>query len=99
METTAAVAIVWWLSLLMTLVVTVVAAMRLVAVANVCREIHELARRVAAGAEGLAGNTAAIAKLGAVGALSPGLLPVVGEIDTAAAQIAASLSSAAAKEQ
>lgn len=90
--------IIWWVALVLALLATVVAALRLMAVVKVCGEILQLARRTVPAAQGIAQNTAAIAGLGAVIQLAPTLLSVAGQIDGSSKLIADTLDAVAPKE-
>ena len=87
--------LVWWISLALALLLTVVAASFLLRVIHECGQIVELARRTVPAAQGIARNTSAIANLGAVLKLAPTLLSVAGEIDAASRKIAVTLESVA----
>lgn len=91
----AGVLTVWWISIGLALVATLVAVVRLLRVLHHCSDILELARRTAPAAEGIARNTSAIASLRAVLTLAPTLLSVCGEIDSAAKTIGQTLESVA----
>ena len=92
------VATIWWVTLAIALVLTVVAASLVLRVVYRCGEILELARRTVPAAQGIARNTSAIANLGAVIKLAPTLLAVCGQIDGSAKTIAGTLDSVAPKE-
>jgi hypothetical protein len=91
----AAVLTIWWITIGLALVATLIAVVRLLRVLHHCSDILELARRTAPAAEGIARNTSAIASLGAVITLAPTLLSVAGEIDAAAKTIGQTLESVA----
>jgi len=92
------VATIWWVTLAIALVLTVVAASLVLRVVYRCGEILELARRTVPAAQGIARSTSAIANLGAVIQLAPTLLAVCGQIDGSAKTIAGTLDSVAPKE-
>lgn len=89
---------IWWISLALALLLTVVAAALLIRVVRLCGEILLLARATAPAAEGIARNTSSISSLGAVVTLAPTLLAVAGQIDAAAAKIATTLNAVAPRE-
>ena len=91
----AAVLTIWWITIGLALVATLIAVVRLLRVLHHCSDILELARRTAPAAEGIARHTSAIASLGAVVTLAPTLLSVAGEIDAAAKTIGQTLESVA----
>lgn len=90
--------IIWWVTIVVALGLTVVAAARLYAVVEVCGQILDLARHTVAPAAGIARNTSAIAGLGAVIQLAPTLLSVAGQIHSTSVTIASTLDSVAPKE-
>ena len=92
-----AVHVIWWVSLALALVVTIVAASFLSSVVRLCGQILELARRTVPAAQGIERNTSAIASLSAVIALAPTLLSVAGEINGHAETIGSTLESVAPK--
>lgn len=86
---------IWWISLGLALLLTVVAAFFLLKVIHCCRQIRELARKTVPAAAGIRRNTSAIANLGAVLTLAPTLLSVAGGIDAVSQKIAVTLDSVA----
>lgn len=92
---TPAVETIWWVSLALALVLTVVAASLLLRVIHVCGQIVELARRTVPAAQGIGRNTSAIANLAAVLKLAPTLLSVAGGIDASSKEIAVTLDAVA----
>ncbi len=94
----ATVVTIWWITIGLALVATLVAVVRLLRVLHHCSDILELARRTAPAAQGIARNTSAIASLGAVLTLAPTLLSVCGETDAAAKTIGQTLESVAPQE-
>ena len=94
----SAVLTIWWITIGLALVATLIAVVRLLRVLHHCADIVNLARRTVPAAEGIARNTSAIASLGAVLTLAPTLLSVCGEIDAAAKTIGQTLDSVAPKE-
>ncbi len=86
---------IWWISLVLALLLTAVAAYFLVKVTHCCKQILELARKTVPAAQGIARNTSAIADLAAVLQLAPTLLSVAGGIDAASKTIAVTLDSVA----
>ncbi len=93
-----AVLTIWWITIGLALVATLIAVVRLLRVLHHCADIVNLARRTVPAAQGIARNTSAIANLGAVLTLAPTLLSVCGEIDAAAKTIGQTLDSVAPKE-
>ena len=93
-----AVLTIWWITIGLALVATLIAVARLLRVLHHCADIVNLARRTVPAAEGIARNTSAIANLGAVLTLAPTLLSVCGEIDATAKTIGQTLDSVAPKE-
>jgi hypothetical protein len=93
-----AVLAIWWITIGLALVATLIAVVRLLRVLHHCADIVNLARRTVPAAQGIARNTSAIASLGAVLTLAPTLLSVCGEIDAAAKTIGQTLDSVAPKE-
>lgn len=93
-----AVLTIWWITIGLALVATLIAVVRLLRVLHHCADIVNLARRTVPAAQGIARNTSAIASLGAVLTLAPTLLSVCGEIDAAAKTIGQTLDSVAPKE-
>ncbi len=93
-----AVLTIWWITLGLALVATLIAVVQLLRVLHHCADIVNLARRTVPAAEGIARNTSAIASLGAVLTLAPTLLSVCGEIDAAAKTIGQTLDSVAPRE-
>lgn len=91
----ATVELIWWITLALALLLTLVATFYLMHVIHSCSEILELARRTVPAARGIARNTSAIASLGAVLKLAPTLLAVAGEIGAASRTIATTLESVA----
>ena len=91
----ATVELIWWMTLALALVLTVVATALLLRVIYTCGHIVELARRTVPAARGIARNTSAIANLGAVLKLAPTLLSVAGDIDATSKKIALTLDSVA----
>ncbi len=89
---------IWWVSLGLALLLTLLAAARLARVVRTCGQILQLVRRTVPSAEGIARHTSAIKNLGAVLTLAPVLLSVAGEIDSTAETIAGTLESVAPKE-
>ncbi len=87
--------VIWWVSLGLALLLTVVAAFFLLKVIHCCRQIRELARKTVPAAMGIRGHTSAIANLGAVLELAPTLLSVAGGIDAASQKIAVTLDAVA----
>ena len=94
----AAVLTIWWITIGLALVATLIAVVRLLRVLHHCADIVNLARRTVPAAQGIARNTSAIASLGAVLTLAPTLLSVCGETDAAAKTIGQTLDSVAPKE-
>jgi hypothetical protein len=94
----SAVLTIWWITIGLALVATLIAVVRLLRVLHHCADIVNLARRTVPAAEGIARHTSAIASLGAVLTLAPTLLSVCGEIDAAAKTIGQTLDSVAPKE-
>ena len=92
---TPAVELLWWITLGLALLLTLVAASFLLRVIHECGQIVELARRTVPAAQGIARNTSAIASLGAVLKLAPTLLSVAGQIDAASKTIGTTLESVA----
>ncbi len=86
---------IWWISLGLALLLTVVAAWFLLKVIHCCKQIRELARATVPAALGIAKHTSAIADLGAVLKLAPTLLSVAGGIDAASQKIAVTLDAVA----
>ncbi len=86
---------IWWISLALALLLTVVAAFFLLKVIHCCQSIMELARRTVPAAQGIGRNTSAIADLAAVLKLAPTLLSVAGGIDSASKKIAVTLDAVA----
>lgn len=93
----SAVLTIWWITIGLALVATLIAVVRLLRVLRHCADIVNLARRTVPAAEGIAKNTSAIASLGVVLTLAPTLLSVCGEIDAAAKTIGQTLDSVAPK--
>lgn len=93
-----AVHVIWWITIGLALVLTIVATGYLTAVIRTCGQIMDLARRTAPAAAGIARHTANIAALGSVIQLAPTLLRVAGEIDKSAGTIDTTLASVAPKE-
>ena len=93
-----AVHVIWWITIGLALVLTVVATHYLLAVIRTCGQIVDLANRTAPAAAGIARHTSAIAGLGAVIQLAPTLLRVAGEIDGSAGTISSTLDAVAPKE-
>ena len=94
----AAVLTIWWITIGLALVATLIAVGLLLRVLQHCADIVNLARRTVPATEGIARNTSAIASLAAVLTLAPTLLSVCGEIDAAAKTIGQTLDSVAPKE-
>ena len=94
----AGVLTIWWITIGVALVATLIAVVRLLRVLHHCADIVNLARRTTPAAQGIARNTSAIANLGAVLTLAPTLLSVCGEIDAAAKTIGQTLDSVAPRE-
>lgn len=86
---------IWWISLGLALLLTVVAAWYLFKVIHCCKQISELARIAVPAAQGIGRNTAAIADLDAVLKLAPTLLSVAGGIDSVSQKIAVTLDAVA----
>jgi hypothetical protein len=86
---------IWWISLGLALLLTVVAAYFLIEVIHACRQIRELARKTVPAAQGIGRNTSAIADLSVVLKLAPTLLAVAGGIDAASKKIAVTLDAVA----
>ncbi len=89
---------IWWVSLGLALLLTLLAAARLARVVRTCGQILQLARRTVPSAQGIADHTSSIKNLGAVLTLAPVLLSVAGKIDSTAETIAGTLESVAPEE-
>lgn len=94
---TDAVHVLWWVSLALALVATLVAASFLADVVRLCSQIAELARRTVPAAQGIARNTAALSSTKAVIGLAPALLSAATAIDGHADTIGSTLESVAPK--
>lgn len=94
---TDAIHVLWWVSLALALVATLVAASFLADVVRLCKQIAELAARTVPAAQGIARNTAALSNTKAVIGLAPTLLSVATAIDGHAEAIGSTLESVAPK--
>ena len=76
----AAVQTVWWIGLILALIVTVIDVALVIRVIRAARKIDALADRTLTAAGGIAGNTAALSKLGATLQVAGALVEKAGPI-------------------
>ncbi len=90
---------IWWVTLGIALVLTLIATGLVLAVVRMCGQIVALARRTVPAANGIERNVASLAGLTQVLGLAPTLLAVTAQLGAGSETIAATLESVAPKEK